>query len=252
VNHRFAELTSTQLAGRLAADPDCVALIPVGATEQHGPHLPVGTDTIVAEAVADAAAGDLAVVLPAIAFGASMFHGTRLPGTVAFSGRRAAATAYRVARACVDSGLRRVLFVNGHVGNAAPLWLACDRFRHDLPDAQIGVMQWWDLTTDIARRATADAVDWHANAAETSLMLALRPELVVTEQLAAADDPDRTDGVVFRYGVDRVSTNGVTGFPSRASKSFGLELLGDVVSAARDVVERAHAERPPLDRPPGP
>jgi creatinine amidohydrolase len=63
-----------------------VALIPVGATEQHGPHFPVGTDTIIATAVADAAAGEVAVVLPPLAFGASFFHGTRMPGTVAFSG----------------------------------------------------------------------------------------------------------------------------------------------------------------------
>ena len=94
MNHRWEELTSTQLAHRLAADPDCVALIPVGATEQHGPHLPVGTDTILAAAVADAAAGDIALVLPPIAFGSSMFHGSELAGTVAFTGEETAATAY--------------------------------------------------------------------------------------------------------------------------------------------------------------
>ena len=243
---RWEEFTSTQLAHRLAVDPDCVALIPVGATEQHGPHLPVGTDTILAAAVAEAAAGDVALVLPPIAYGSSMFHGTNLAGTVAFSGEETAATAYRVARACVESGMRRVLFVNGHVGNAAALWIACDHFRRDLPQARIGVMQWWDLTPDIARRATADAVDWHANAAETSLMLAVRPELVDVEAMAHADDPDRTAGLVFRYPVGSVSTNGVTGHPSRASKGFGLELWRDVVSAARDVVARAHTEQPPV------
>jgi creatinine amidohydrolase len=246
VSHRWEELSSGQLADRIGADPDCVALIPVGATEQHGPHLPVGTDTIVAVELADAAAGESAIVLPPLAFGASFFHGTELAGTVAFSGEETAAAAYRVAEACVDSGLWRVLFVNGHVGNAAPLWIACDRFRRDFPDGQIGVMQWWDLTADIARRATADAADWHANAAETSIMLALRPELVDTDKMQSADDPDRTDGVVFRYPVARVSTNGVTGYPSRASKSFGLDLWRDVVTAARETVERAHNEKPPL------
>jgi creatinine amidohydrolase len=246
VNHRWEELTSIQLADRVAADPDCVALIPVGATEQHGPHLPVGTDTIIATALADAAAGELAVVLPPIAFGASFFHGTELKGTVAFSGADTAAAAHRVARACADSGLKRLLFVNGHVGNAAPLWIACDDFRRELPDGRIGVMQWWDLTPDIAERATADAVDWHANAAETSLMLALRPELVDVDKFADADDPDRTAGTVFRYAVQHVSTNGVTGLPSRASKAFGLELWRDVVTAAREMVERAHRECAPL------
>lgn len=247
VSNRWEEHTSTHLAQRLADDPDCVALIPVGATEQHGPHLPVGTDTILATAVADAAAGDRALVLPPIAYGSSMFHGSALAGTVAFSGEETAATAYRVARACVDSGVRRVLFVNGHVGNAAALWIACDHFRRDLPQARIGVMQWWDLTADIARRATADALDWHANAAETSLMLAVRPELVDVDAMAHADDPDRTDGLVFRYPVGSVSTNGVTGHPSRASKSFGLELWRDVVTAARDVVARGHVEQQPLN-----
>jgi creatinine amidohydrolase len=246
MTHLWEELTSAQLADRLAADPECVALIPVGATEQHGPHLPVGTDTIVATALADAAAGDVAVVLPPLAFGASFFHGTRMPGTVAFSGEETAAAAFLVAEACVDSGIRRLLFVNGHVGNAAALWIACDRFRREFPELRAGVMQWWDLTPDIARRATEDAVDWHANAAETSLMLVLRPELVDTDRLRDADDPDRTEGAVFRYGVQHVSTNGVTGYPSRASKSMGLELWRDVVTAARGVVERAHSEKAPL------
>ncbi len=243
---RLDELTSTQLADRVAADPDCVALIPVGATEQHGPHLPVGTDTIIACALAEAAAGDHALVLPPIAYGASFFHGTAIPGTVAFPGAEVASAAARVARSCVGSGLRRVVFVNGHVGNAAPLWIACDEFRRTLPDARVGVMQWWDLSADIARRATEDAVDWHANAAETSLMLALRPELVDVDRLREADDPDRTDGLVFRYAVQHVSTNGVTGRPSRASKGMGLQLWADVVDAARGFVERAHGERAPL------
>jgi creatinine amidohydrolase len=246
VTTRWGELSSAQLAARIDADPDCVALIPVGATEQHGPHLPVGTDTIIATELAEAAAGESAVVLPALAFGASFFHGSKLAGTVAFSGEETAAAALLVAEACVDSGFRRVLFVNGHVGNAAPLWIACDGFRRVFADRRIGVVQWWDLTPDIARRATEDAVDWHANAAETSIMLVLRPELVDTDKMQTADDPDRTEGFVFRYAVQHVSTNGVTGYPSRASKSFGLELWRDVVSAARDTVERAHDEHPPL------
>jgi creatinine amidohydrolase len=77
-------------------------------------------------------------------------------------------------------------------------------------------------------------------------MLAIRPELVDIDAMRGADDPDRTAGTVFRYPVHQVSTNGVTGHPSRASKTYGLELWADVVAAARDLVERAHRETPPL------
>lgn len=99
---------------------------------------------------------------------------------------------------------------------------------------------------EIAGHATADAVDWHANAAETSLVMALRPELVDVDALAGADDPDRTAGTVFRYALAQVSTNGVTGHPSRASAEFGVQLWSDVVDAATEMVRRAHRERAPL------
>jgi creatinine amidohydrolase len=102
VTHRWEELTPAQLTDRLAADPECVALIPVGATEQHGAHFPVGTDTIIATAVADAAAEEVAVVLPPLAFGASFFHGTRIPGTVAFSGEETGNSTTR--SLCASSG----------------------------------------------------------------------------------------------------------------------------------------------------
>ena len=138
-----------------------------------------------------------------------------MAGTVAASGTETAAAALRVARACVASGVKRLLFVNGHVGNAAA---AVDRVRR-IP---AGVSRRTHRRHAVVgadprnRRGTqpADAVDWHANAAETSIMvMALRPELVDTDALAGADDPDRTAGTVFRYALAHVSTNGVTGLP---------------------------------------
>ena len=85
MTHLWEELTSAQLADRLAVDPDCVALIPVGATEQHGPHLPVGTDTIIATALADTAAGEVAVVLPPLPFGAQDAYRTGFAGEIDFA-----------------------------------------------------------------------------------------------------------------------------------------------------------------------
>ena len=73
----------------------------------------------------------------------------------------------------------------------------------------------------VAAEAVRDGDDVHANRAETSLMLALAPELVHLDRLADADDPDRTADLVFRYTAPALSTNGVTGRPSEATVELG-------------------------------
>jgi creatinine amidohydrolase len=224
-----------------------VGLLPVGATEQHGPHLPVGTDTMIATALSQAAApAGGAVVLPPLALGASWWHGTGLGGTLAVAGERVAELAADCARWAAYSGLRRLLFVNGHVGNSAALWLACDRVRFERPDLRVGVLEWWNLTESIAATVTEDARDWHAHRAETALMLAIAPELVDLARAKESDDEDRTPGLVFRYGATAVTRNGVTGRPSEATAELGKSLWAEVVAAARDLVAQARVEEPPL------
>lgn len=224
-----------------------MGLLPVGATEQHGPHLPVGTDTMIATAVSQAAASaGGAVVLPPLPLGASWWHGTDLSGTLALAGERVAELAADCVKVASYSGLRRLLFVNGHVGNSAALWLACDRVRVECPHLKIGVVEWWNLTESIALTVTEDARDWHAHRAETALMLAIAPELVNLSRAKEADDVDRTVGLVFRYGAAGVTRNGVTGRPSEATAELGASLWAEVVAAARDIVARARVEEPPL------
>jgi creatinine amidohydrolase len=93
----------------------------------------------------------------------------------------------------------------------------------------------------------ADADDWHANAAETSLMLAGAPEMVRVDKIATADDPDRTSGLVFTHPVNRTSANGVTGYPSRASRAQGIQLFAMLVADLTDLVRRGAQETPPLE-----
>jgi creatinine amidohydrolase len=93
----------------------------------------------------------------------------------------------------------------------------------------------------------ADAEDWHANAAETSLMLALAPDLVRMEKIASSDDADRTDGLVFPHPVNRTSRNGVTGLPSRATRAQGEKLFRFMVEDLAALVRRALNEQPPLE-----
>jgi creatinine amidohydrolase len=93
----------------------------------------------------------------------------------------------------------------------------------------------------------ADGEDWHANAAETSLMLAVAPELVRSDVVPVVDDPDRTAGLVFSHPVNRTSTNGVTGAPSTASAQQGQRAFDWMVEDLTALIVRGLQERPPLD-----
>jgi creatinine amidohydrolase len=244
---RWEELAWPEIGALVEAHPTEVGLLPVGATEQHGPHLPAGTDTIVARALAEGVSERTgAPVLPAIAVGVSYGHGTLLPGTFSLTPEGLADTVRQVVTWCAHSGLRRVLIVNGHFGNEAALSVATDHLRLGRPDLRVGVTSWWDLTDEIRALVTMDGADIHANCAETSLMLAIAPELVHVERLEGADDVDRTGALVFRYTAPSLSTNGVTGQPSAASGELGEKLFGAVVAALCATVERGRAEEPPL------
>lgn len=236
-----------------ALAPTEVGLVPVGATEQHGPHLPTGTDTIVARAVCAAVSDRCgAPVLPAIDVGCSYGHGTVLPGTLSLTPEQLAALVRQWAEWAAVSGLRRLLFVNAHMGNAAALGTGTDHLRLFRPDLRVGVVDWWSADPTVAAECTLDGEDLHANRAETAVMLAVAPELVHLDRIHAADDPDRTGDLVFRYTAPALSTNGVTGRPSEATPELGRKLLDLTAAAVADRVTRGRAEEPPLGLAPAP
>ncbi len=232
-------------------DGNEVGLVPVGATEQHGPHLPTGTDTIIATAVCEGASARTgAPVLPALSLAGSYGHGTVLPGTLSLSPELFAGVVRQVAEWAATSGLHRLLFVNAHFGNGAALGIATDHLRLFRPDLQVGFVHWWELDPEVGAAMVIDGDDIHANRGETSMMMAVAPNLVRTDQLEHADDPDRTAGLVFRYTAPALSTNGVTGRPSEATATLGAELFDKTVTALALQVERGRAEEPPLGRAP--
>jgi creatinine amidohydrolase len=244
---RWELLTWPEIESLLAEHPQHVALLPVGATEQHGPHLPTGTDTIIATKLCEAVSARTgAPVLPGLPIGCSYGHGTLLPGTLSLTPERLADVVRDAVGWAADSGFTRVLGVNGHFGNQTPLALAGDHLRHERPDLRFGVLNWWTLTPDITAETLADGQDVHANRAETALMMALAPEQVRLDQLALADDADRTEGLVFRYTAPVLSRNGVTGHPSEATPELGRRLFEEIVQTMCDCVERGRTEEPPL------
>jgi creatinine amidohydrolase len=231
-----------------------VGLVPVGATEQHGPHLPTGTDTIIATALCERASDRTgAPVLPAIPIACSYGHSTALPGTISLSPELLAAVTRQYAEwAASTSSLTRLLFVNAHFGNSAALGIATDHLRLHRPDLQVAVVDWWTLSPEIVAEMTVDGEDVHSNRAETSVMLAVAPDLVHLDRLITSDDPDRTAGLVFRYTAPALSANGVTGSPSLATRDLGTRLVDAAVSTIADLIERGRHEEPPLGRAPFP
>ena len=235
-------LTWPELAGHVEAGDD-LCLLPVGATEQHGRHLPVGTDTLIADAVCrEASARTGVVLLPTLAVSSSQAHTTKWPGTLALPPRLLVATLVEIVRWVRAAGFARMLLVNAHVGNAAPLKVAVDEIRA-AGDLRVGLLHWYELTPEIAGLATDDAVDWHAHRAETALMLHLHPALVRTDEIR--DDPDRTPGLVLAYTVAETSRDGVTGSPSLATAEDGALLFERVVEALAERIETARSEEPP-------
>lgn len=243
----LASLAWPEIADLLKAG-ETLLLLPVGATEQHGPHLPCDTDTVIAEAVcAYASALTGAPVLPALGYGVSLGHTEKWPGTFSVFHETLIATVCEIARWAAATGFTRLLLVNGHCGNDAALRVAVDRLRFDFAGSFLVAMRnTFSLTPAIAAAFTADAADWHANQAETELMLLLAPERVRLDRLASSDDPDRTGGHIFPHLVAHTSQNGVTGSPSTADAAGGTPLLRAMGEALAEIVTLARTELPPL------
>jgi creatinine amidohydrolase len=222
-------------------------LLPIGATEQHGPHLPINTDTVIATAACDYASARTGVpVLPAISYSVSIGHTEKWPGTFSLFHETFIHSLREIATWAVATGWKRLLFVNSHFGNDASLRVAVDRLRFDFVGRlQIATRNTFNLTPSIWEYFISDAADLHANKAETDLMLCLAPDDVHME--VAEDDPDRTTETVFNYMVANTSTNGVTGAPSEATAERGASLFVEIGEALADMVRKAQVEQPPLE-----
>src|SRR5581483_28579 len=243
---RWESLTWEEI-GSLRRSGVTLCLLPVGATEQHGPHLGVGMDTCNAARLCDAVSRETGVpVLPSLPYGCSLGHSRRWPGTLALQPQTLMDAVTQIFDWLQGAGFTRLLLVNGHVGTAAPLRCALEIIRSRWDDALVAVCNVAEISPRVRAEFFADAQDWHANAAETSLMLAQAPELVRADRIADSDDEDRTEGLVFTHPVNRTSKNGVTGFPSRATRKQGETLFQMMVTDLSDRVRSARTEQPPL------
>lgn len=249
----FIDLSGPQVA---ALPADTVAVLPLGAIEQHGPHLPVSTDYVTATEVAEAAVATVAeagtasvVLLPGLAYTKSDEHHWA-PGTIWLSWETLMATLVDIGRSLQTSGITRLMFVNGHGGNSALGQVACRELRRR-----------FGLRTFFAhlggpppdQRAPAAAggelgLGIHGGHGETSLMLHLRPELVdmslavrrVPEHLTEYELVGFGKPVSFGWLSDDFGPDGHIGDPTTATADAGKERFEAAVDhVARALVEAA-------------
>lgn len=244
----WQSLTWEEIAALRDAGMDAV-LLPVGATEQHGPHLATSVDSVTAERLAHAVSKETGVpVLPTLHFGCSLGHSHRWPGTLALQPQTLITLLVEIGEWAYRAGVRRLIMINGHVTNFAPLRCALEVLRCRFDDLLVAIRNVADVSPRVRADFDADAADWHANEAETSLMLHLAPELVRVNRLAEANDPDRTTGLLFSHPVNRTSLNGVTGNPTAASAAKGRVLFARMVEDLVRQVRAGLTEKPPLDQ----
>ena len=241
----FEEHTREQLR---ALAPEALIVLPVGAVEQHGPHLPVGTDRFTVEhialAAADAASAHIPVlVAPTLPFGSSQHH---LPfgGTLSLGTE----TYYRLLSDLCESlatcGFRRIFILNGHGGNNELIQLVARDLALKHP-AHLAAAAYWTIGWDalVAENAhLAAGLPGHAGTFECSLILALRPELV-REPRPHRDDPAGSDARGYAPYRGELhgwwqSINGFTDSPDLAERRLGerymAAIVREVAAALRD------------------
>jgi mycofactocin system creatininase family protein len=193
--------------------PSSVLAVPLGATEQHGPHLPFTVDTEIAVALADRLAAGLSdvVVAPPVAYGASGEH-AGFAGTLSIGIEATRSLLVELIRSA--DAFDGVVLVSCHGGNAVPVRDACAVASRE----GRRVCAW---------SPTGPAHDSHAGGTETSVMLALRPDAVRMDLAEPGVTTPLTDliGRLRRHGVSGVSESGVLGDPTKAGAEAGERIL---------------------------
>ena len=214
----LADLTWPEVQERAAAG--AVLLIPIGSTEQHGPHLPLSTDSDIAVGVCEGVAAIVAdaMIAPVVSYGSSGEHAD-FPGTLSIGQAATELLLVELGRSAFET-FDRVLFVSAHGGNAGAVSRAVQRLRDEGRQVQLFAVRW--------------AGDPHAGHTETSLQLALDPTRVNLDRAEPGDLRPLTDVLTQLQadGVRAVSPNGVLGDPTGANAETGSALLAELARGA--------------------
>lgn len=199
-----------------------VAILPVGSNEQHGPHNPLGTDHLIAKAIAEETAKHTGILcLPVVPFGASSHH-KQLWGTIYISPKIFKMYVKEICQSLKYYGVKKIVIVNGHGGNLPALSEMARELREE--GIFVSVFQWWPATAKLLPDLFSAEERKHASAEETAVNLALHPQLVNMKK--AVDEktsvhPAQAEGITLPLDTFDFSRTGVWGKSTTATVAKG-------------------------------
>jgi creatinine amidohydrolase len=242
----FADLNYSSIQ---ASVENAVVVIPLGATEQHGPHMAVSTDTDIVTHLAHAAEASLpgrVLLCPTLPFGSSHHH-LSFGGTISINPALYTQVIVDMVGSLLQNGFRRIVLLNGHGGNITPVKQALATLSADFDQANasnIALVTYWELAgKPFAGEAPMESPALsHACEYETSMMLHLFPEKVWMEKAVRAlrpasngyipwEDDEPYRGVTLFKQTACISSNGSSGEPQKATAEKGAHLIGKATEA---------------------
>lgn len=238
---RFAEMTWPEL--RKVPRDKAIVVAPIAACEQHSHYLPTFTDTILVTGVAEGVERRLpgeVLLLPTLWFGASAHH-LRFGATLSAEVDTHITMLVDLLIPLLEDGYERVMILNGHGGNIDTMQVALRQLQSEYPQRQLSAASYWDLAAkELAELAEGPRKNMgHACEFETSMVMALRPELVRKE--AIQDDPPIDDpalrGLYLCEDMKQRTQRGAVGYPQLANPEKGRRFLNAAVDRTVEVVQ---------------
>lgn len=230
-------------------DRNAVCLLPTGSLEQHGPHLPLFTDSLLSTSVAQRAesrCSEESLLFPGIWLGCSAHH-LAMPGTLTASAETYMRVLYEVIESASSHGFRKYLIVNGHGGNTEPNGLALRELKRRYPNHMLAHCGYFSLipqtVLDENLKGPIKGIR-HACEAETSMMMYLHPDLVRLERLrddGLVMEPPAGEGVTFIQPFDEITEEGSFGYATLATPETGAALIEAAVQGIADAVRHMAA-----------
>ncbi|ERJ19623.1 creatinine amidohydrolase protein [Salinisphaera shabanensis E1L3A] len=258
-DHRFLPFLDWHSVRDLEDKANTPIVLPVGATEQHGPHLPTYVDTVIPSEVVGRALAQLddaipAYALPAVWCGKSNEH-NRFPGTIALRAETLIAMLTDIGESLYRSGFRKLIFANGHGGQPQVLDIVARDLREKYPDFMVFPWFVWTLAPE-ARAELPEKereLGMHAGTAETAIMWALIERTVKMDRAVCEYPPETVGGLTpegalpYAWLAHDVSESGVVGDATAATRESGERMAELLIDAWTRAIATIHEFRMPRE-----